>query len=375
MNSEIRTDDLLMVAKRENNQKRSFLYVNPLQGKHVPVSPSKALHVIEQLAGRVGVLYPEEALMVIGFSETATAIGTALAMSCQQVKAFLTTTRECIDGADYIDFSESHSHATEQRLYVDALEQWLRCTDRVVFAEDEVTTGNTIENLMHALQKRFPDIPMRFGIASLLNSMTDERLEAFAQRDIHCTWLARIPFGYRIQEMERFHYEPLRKEPFFPEALRPAVIRYRRPWNQRIAAGTEDIREGCRQFVHDIVQQLPEMQKPQRLLVLGTEEIMYPGMLLGEMLEGMGHTVRFHATTRSPIETSREKDYPLHRRFPLVSLYDPERVTYIYDLERYDRVILVTDGGCAEGLATLTGALEMCGNTSMTVIQWEDTAL
>lgn len=30
-------------AKRENNQKRSFVVVNCWQGKHVPVQPTKAL--------------------------------------------------------------------------------------------------------------------------------------------------------------------------------------------------------------------------------------------------------------------------------------------------------------------------------------------
>ena len=35
--------DLVKVAKRENNTKRNYLVVDPLQGKHIPVVPSKAL--------------------------------------------------------------------------------------------------------------------------------------------------------------------------------------------------------------------------------------------------------------------------------------------------------------------------------------------
>ena len=34
-------EQLITIAKRENNTKRSYLYVNPLQGKHIPVSPSR----------------------------------------------------------------------------------------------------------------------------------------------------------------------------------------------------------------------------------------------------------------------------------------------------------------------------------------------
>ena len=36
-------DDLLGIAKRDGNTKRSFLVVNRYQGKHIPVSPSAAL--------------------------------------------------------------------------------------------------------------------------------------------------------------------------------------------------------------------------------------------------------------------------------------------------------------------------------------------
>lgn len=35
--------DLVKIAKRENNTKRNYLVVDPLQGKHIPVVPSKAL--------------------------------------------------------------------------------------------------------------------------------------------------------------------------------------------------------------------------------------------------------------------------------------------------------------------------------------------
>ena len=42
--------DLVKIAKRENNTKRSYLVVNPLQGKHIPVSPSKAIDLFNTLA-------------------------------------------------------------------------------------------------------------------------------------------------------------------------------------------------------------------------------------------------------------------------------------------------------------------------------------
>ena len=38
--------DTLRIAKRYNNPKRSYLLVNPLQAKHIPVSPAGALSVV-----------------------------------------------------------------------------------------------------------------------------------------------------------------------------------------------------------------------------------------------------------------------------------------------------------------------------------------
>ena len=67
--------DCVRIAKRENNTKRNYLVVNPLQGKHIPVSPSKSLELFDSLAGRVKAAYPGERILFIGFAETATAIG------------------------------------------------------------------------------------------------------------------------------------------------------------------------------------------------------------------------------------------------------------------------------------------------------------
>lgn len=107
------------------------------------------------------------------------------------------------------------------------------------------------------------------------------------------------------------------------------------------------------------------------MLVLGTEECMYPGLIAGFVLERVGHDVRFHATTRSPILTDAHPDYPLHARYELRSLYDADRVTYLYNLNAYDHVCIVTDAQNPDkGLDTLLAALERTGNRSVTVLEW-----
>ena len=89
--------DTLRIAKRYNNPKRSYLLVNPLQAKHIPVSPAAALEMMGALGDQVAAKYPE-ARLVIGFAETATAIGAAVAARLGPDCLYVHTTREALDG-------------------------------------------------------------------------------------------------------------------------------------------------------------------------------------------------------------------------------------------------------------------------------------
>ncbi|MBR1646014.1 MAG: phosphoribosyltransferase domain-containing protein, partial [Selenomonadaceae bacterium] len=67
-------DDVLRVAKRLKNSRRNYLLVNPLQAKHLPTRPKFALEMMNSLGQRVAEKF-SSARLVIGFAETATAIG------------------------------------------------------------------------------------------------------------------------------------------------------------------------------------------------------------------------------------------------------------------------------------------------------------
>ena len=56
-------NDLVRIAKRENNNKRTYLIVDPLQGKHIPVSPSRSLGLFSDLAKTVEEEYKDERLL------------------------------------------------------------------------------------------------------------------------------------------------------------------------------------------------------------------------------------------------------------------------------------------------------------------------
>ena len=90
--------DLVKIAKRENNTKRNYLVVDPLQGKHIPVVPSKALDLFAALADTFREKYKDEKLLLVGFAETATAIGAQVAITVGA--DYIQTTREVIPGVE-----------------------------------------------------------------------------------------------------------------------------------------------------------------------------------------------------------------------------------------------------------------------------------
>ena len=86
------------------------------------------------------------------------------------------------------------------------------------------------------------------------------------------------------------------------------------------------------------------MSGAKSALVLGTEECMFPSMVVGKALEDeYGIDVWCHSTTRSPISVLPREGYPVQNGYELHSFYDKKRVTYIYNIRSYDVAIVVTD--------------------------------
>lgn len=361
--------ELAAVAKRENNKKRSYLVVNRLQGKHVPVSPGKALRMFGSLAELLLEEYRGERLLLIGFAETATAVGAAVAEKLGAL--YIQTTREQIRDVEYFYFSEQHSHATEQKLVKDDLDRVMERVDRIIFIEDEITTGNTIRNIIELLKKAYPGCA-GFSAASLLNGMAKTYQEEYAKSGIRLHWLLRTCHDSYEERAADCRGDGICHG---CDSSLPAVV----PEEYRIS-GCRDARRltdgtlykaACMQMGREAVERLQPV-RGERILVIGTEEFMYPALVLASMLEEKTGWVRCHSTTRSPILVSSEAWYPLHERYELRSLYDRQRTTFLYDLSAYDRVCMVTDAGEEEkeGLYSLINALVSCGNERICVIRW-----
>lgn len=363
-------EKLVRIAKRENNNKRKYLVVNALQGKHIPVSPQKAFDMFDALAEIVGKSYNNETQLLIGFAETATAIGASLAVKLDTY--YMQTTREIIDNVDYLFFTESHSHATEQKLVKNDIDKILDKIDRIVFVEDEVTTGNTILGIVNIIKKIYGD-SIRFSVASLLNGMDKNSLDMYKEYDINVHYLVKTNHDAYTQIAEGFAgdgHSCICNADSTDTAYNSYDI-FGDYINARCLTKGSEYLYACESLVKQIEDKLPDITE-QKVLVIGTEEFMYPALFVAKKLEDDNNTVKCHSTTRSPITVSTEKNYPLHMRYQLASFYDDSRTTFIYDLNNYDKVIIITDSKnkSSAGINSLINAVASCGNNDITIFRW-----
>ena len=334
----------LRVAKRYRNAKRAYLLVNPLQAKHMPVSPTEALTMMRTLGAGLQQEFPG-ARLVLGFAETATALGAAVASRLGPDCAFLTTTREAGEGPGWVRFLEEHSHAAEQKLWGGDLDALLQETDTVLFVDDEISTGKTLRNMVAQLTRRWPALGEKTLVAaSLLNRVTPEQEEALADAGITCRCLVRLPQEDHTAQVADWTVTEA------PPAV-PQNLSFRQ--ETLPGEGLLDPRKTLRIGAYDrSCQAVAEVMLSRALgpvdtlgktLVLGTEECMYPALRLGERLERLGAEACCHATTRSPIGLCDAPGYPIRSGWKLPSFYEEERTTYVYDLKEYDTVIVVSD--------------------------------
>ena len=362
-----REEDLVVIGKRVNNQKRSYLVIDPLQGKHIPVEPGKALGLFDALAAIIADRYQDERLLLIGFAETATAIGaeTAIRMGAKYIQ----TTREQIPGVEYLFFTEAHSHASEQKLVKDDLDGIIDEIDRIIYIEDEVTTGNTILNIVNILEDLYGG-RLRFSVASLLNGMTEEHRKEYAERGIEIHYLLKTDHGNysRIAENYRDNGVCVPCDISSVDSVREVCFSGRMDARRLVDAA--EYQEACESLWRQI-ESIADRKEGERILVIGTEEFMFPALFVAARMEEKGCCVRCHSTTRSPIAVSSDQGYPLGTRYELRSLYDPDRITYLYDIGSYDSVYVITDAWGSEeaGRNSLLRALGK-KNSNIHLIRW-----
>lgn len=356
-----RINDVLRIAKRHNNSKRSYLLINPLQGKHLPISPTAALDMMKTLGDKVASKYPDSKL-TIGFAETATAIGAVVAASLAEDCVYIHTTREDFSREyHFTDFLEEHSHAPEQRLYSDKLNDWLQHTSTVVFVDDELSTGKTLRNIIRQLKAEYPILNQRHLVAaSIINRLTAENEALLQSENIDCIYLVKIPANdFDVSGIAATAAQVLKSTSDGGDII---FRKLNISLNPRLGVSIgEYIRE--LNNLSDEACDLLDNIDVTSILVLGTEECMLPAIIIGKTLEEKGYDVVTHSTTRSPIGISNRNDYPITEGYQLRSFYDVSRTTYIYNLKHYDLILVISDVASwkPEAVQSLLNALNVHG--------------
>ncbi|OMF56035.1 hypothetical protein BK139_16615 [Paenibacillus sp. FSL R5-0490] len=388
---ELLPEDLFVMAARIN-KKRSFLFVSKVLGKHIPIDPKIGLLTGELLAS----LYMEKAKkvetgkaaellsafingtdfmnsspfidkdynpVIIGFAETATALGHAFFQSFKRADYFHTTREQLADQNSVITFEEEHSHATSHRCYADA--DLLDNKREIILVDDEMTTGKTAINIIRSIHERFPR--KMYTVVSILDwrSQKDQILfddlekelgiiinnVSLLKGEIDVYGTPKVNNGQSADELSgqtaHISYIDISKE--FPELLsrtnEPSVtlngeIRNIPYLKDSGRFGLDAKRQaGLSVSLAEIGQSLSRKRDGRNTLCLGTGEFMYIPMKVASL---MGEGVKFHSTTRSPIFVRNDKDYGAQYGISFQNPEDPEMAQFVYNIPDgcYEEVFL-----------------------------------
>ncbi|MCW2548378.1 MAG: hypothetical protein JWN96_2838 [Mycobacterium sp.] len=341
------------------NPRRAHLLVSRVLGKHLPVDPEVALEAAGRLAAEVLAHSPQTAsgFLVFGFAETATALGQAVAAALPRSVCVLSTRRP---GASTISFAEEHSHATAHRVLAPA--DVLNAPRTVVLVDDELSSGRTAVNTIRALHRQSPH--PGYVVAALLDVRP-----AASRREFD---LLAAELGVPVEAVSLLSGElhvpldaPTRVAGVVAAADAPARLPARWPAEVIAADWPSPLRISARHgwdagdeaaleaalgpLAGLLVERIPATAG--RLLVLGTEELMYAPLRLAaalrERLASSDRQVRYQSTTRSPVAPIDREGYAVRCALEFAAPDEPGRSSFVYNVRPgvADHIIMVTDGG------------------------------
>lgn len=381
--------DIMTVEHRRNNPKRDFLFVNRWQGKHIPTEPCKVETLTEELGKAVYMsdkLLKDKPILVVGFCETATLLGQAVAdyINQQGCKVYyMQTTREQIECEKLFGFEEEHSHAVDEALYIsDKIQVKFNEFGTVVLVDDEISTGKTMLNFNDNLKDIIPDA--NIVVASVCNWQSLENQERFKRSGISHVEIfsgqLRDP-NIKLnctQSIDRIHDtrdQILSKE---INTLEYQLKKYNENMFKLTRCGNwidGKYRDKESMTITKVIETLMnEVKSGEDIDIIGTEEFMYIPYKVAKILETLGysHNITVHATTRSPIDVidesvSENQDnikYGIREAFEINSPYELGRKQFIYNL-RQSKTIVITDSNnrdaCEKFLDDMGRALTKCG--------------
>ncbi|MEU5412693.1 phosphoribosyltransferase [Streptomyces clavifer] len=369
--------ELLGLALRRN-PKRAHLLVSNVLGKHVPQRPSVVYGAGFELGERVRDLLGETEAgraVVLGYAETATGLGHAVADGLG-VAPYLHSTRRPVAGvAQAGGFEEAHSHATSHLLLPEDPDLLSSAGQGapLVLVDDEFSTGNTVLNTIRALHERYPrDRYVIVALVDMRSGADRGRLAEFAEEigarvDLVARASGTVLLPDGVLEKGRSLVAAHEKDapPPSPSSLssgasarrgaRPAPVRVELDWPAGVPDGgrhgfTPVHRAALEAALPGLAARVAEaLGDARKVLVLGFEELMYAPLRLGTALEDATNAdVRYSTTTRSPVLAVDDPGYAIRSRLVFPAHDDPadgpgDRYAYNVAGAGFDAVVAVVD--------------------------------
>ncbi|SCE30951.1 PELOTA RNA binding domain-containing protein [Streptomyces sp. ScaeMP-e83] len=364
---------LLGLALRRN-PKRAHLLVSNVLGKHVPQKPSVVYGVGYGLGERVRALLGEQGArraVVLGYAETATGLGHAVADGLRDAPYLHSTRRPVAGVAQAGGFEEAHSHATSHLLLPEDPELLAGGAEAstLVLVDDEFSTGNTVLNTIRALHETHPR--ERYVIVALVDMRSADdrdRLTAFAAEigarvDLvtRSSGTVTLPEGVLERGQALVAAQEAEQADQADEAVDEGaapVTRVGLDWPAEVPDGgrhgfTPAHRAALEAALPGMAERIADAldSNIRRVLVLGFEELMYAPLRLGTALEaalGADAEVRYSTTTRSPVLAVDDPGYAIRTRLVFPAHDDPadgsgDRYAYNVAGAGFDAVVAVVD--------------------------------
>jgi adenine/guanine phosphoribosyltransferase-like PRPP-binding protein len=412
-NSIIPLESLVGMAVRKN-PKRAHLLVSKVLGKHIPVSPRLIISSAEILAVMVdevltrsdvdlshellsalGVVLEDKATIstvesllakthlssapiVIGYAETATALGAIVA---NKLNAYYIHSTRYPDthAVNYGTFEESHSHATSHNVTPHD-DSFLNSTAPVVLVDDEMTTGNTVMNTISALHEKAHH--SEYVIASLVDLRSPEdkkRLEEFS-RNIGVP-ISVVALSHGIVEFpdnvlakaEKLIQNSLSTDEHLLQKNTTAVISTVEAYEIQLDHAKNGVEElsGYADIADKIIVALPDVTN-QKTLILSIEEDMYFPLVVAQKLATNNDNIFFSSTTRSPVLSKNIDTYAINDKisFTVTEKENDTPMRFAYNIgEDFTNIfILVNSGEHFNELHKQDGLIEKLMNRTERII-------
>lgn len=377
-NFHIPLDSLFKMAARIN-KKRSFLFVSKVLGKHLPIHPNRGLLTSALLAAKyyeevkggrcklkkewldlflkcepsfIGSAFIPKTFdpLIIGFAETATALGHAF-FDCFEGACYVHTTREVLHGQrPVISFEEEHSHATSHHCYM-PLEMVANDRD-IILVDDELTTGKTALNIIRSIHSRFPR--KAYSVVSILDWRSEEdklefkKLEHLLGITIHVVSLLAGKVQVKIQnekleqrneahhcQIKKAQIERIYLPSLFEEAEISSISTNGSENNTPFLYETgrfgisSDVNWQTKDKILEAASFLTRKRSGKNALCLGTGEFMYLPM---KIAAEMGQGISYQSTTRSPIFVKNETGYGAEYGLAFSNPEDPDIAHFVYNI-------------------------------------------